>query len=282
MKEFVKKYKLIIIGVVLVSAVLLFAFLCGGSVEEAKKAVSAQNALEVSDVSDNNQTNETYFNSEVSTDSTVSVTKSSDETGTKPLTDSTAPSIVATAQTTAPTQKPISDGKPESEIKTTEPAAKVHEPSSEPTKPAETKPFKAVKKRCTILISCATLLNNMDKLDEDDRELVPSDGWILKKKTVTIKNGDTVFDILKRVCKNNDIHMEYTITPVYNSAYIEGIGNIFEFSAGANSGWMYRVNGKFPNYGCSRYDVKSGDIIEWMYTCNLGYDIGGGNVSYKD
>ena len=39
MKEFVKKYKLIIIGVVLVSAVLLFAFLCGGSVEEAKKAV---------------------------------------------------------------------------------------------------------------------------------------------------------------------------------------------------------------------------------------------------
>lgn len=282
MKEFVKKYKLIIIGVVLVSAVLLFAFLCGGSVEEAKKAVSAQNALEVSDVSDNNQTNETYFNSEVSTDSTVSVTKSSDETGTKPLTDSTAPSIVATAQTTAPTQKPISDGKPESEIKTTEPAAKVHEPSSEPTKPAETKPFKAVKKRCTISISCATLLNNMDKLDEDDRELVPSDGWILKKKTVTIKNGDTVFDILKRVCKNNDIHMEYTITPVYNSAYIEGIGNIFEFSAGANSGWMYRVNGKFPNYGCSRYDVKSGDIIEWMYTCNLGYDIGGGNVSYKD
>lgn len=47
-----------------------------------------------------------------------------------------------------------------------------------------------------------------------------------------------------------------------------------EFSCGALSGWMYRVNGEFPNYGCSRYRLSDGDKIEWVYTCNLGKDVG--------
>ena len=37
---------------------------------------------------------------------------------------------------------------------------------------------------------------------------------------------------------------------------------------------MYKVNGEFPNYGSSRYMIKEGDTIEWVYTCNLGYDLG--------
>ena len=39
---------------------------------------------------------------------------------------------------------------------------------------------------------------------------------------------------------------------------------------------MYNVNGWFPNYGCSRYMLKDGDKIEWVYTCDLGADVGGG------
>ena len=46
---------------------------------------------------------------------------------------------------------------------------------------------------------------------------------------------------------------------------------------GNESGWMYKVNGWFPNYGCSRYALQQGDEICWMYTCvGLGEDIGGG------
>ena len=37
----------------------------------------------------------------------------------------------------------------------------------------------------------------------------------------------------------------------------------------------YKVNGWFPNYGCSRYQLKEGDTIEWVYTCDLGVDVGG-------
>ena len=93
---------------------------------------------------------------------------------------------------------------------------------------------------------------------------------------VTFSQGESVYDVLQRVCRENKIHMESSFTPVYNSAYIEGIGNLYEFDCGEGSGWMYRVNGEFPNYGCSRYVLQDGDTVEWVYTCDLGQDVGGG------
>lgn len=116
----------------------------------------------------------------------------------------------------------------------------------------------------------------MSKLDKDKKDIVPKDGWILKEKKVTFKEGESVFDILQRVCKDNKIHMEASFTPLYNSSYIEGIYNLYEFDCGSLSGWMYSVNGVFPNYGCSQYIVKKGDVIRWQYTCDLGKDVGGG------
>ena len=129
---------------------------------------------------------------------------------------------------------------------------------------------------CTLSISCATILNNMDLCDPEKRELVPEDGWILKPTVVTFYEGESVFNVLQRTCKQQKIHMEFVNTPAYNSAYIEGIHNLYEFDVGNLSGWMYKVNDWFPNYGCSRYALKDGDVIEWVYTCDLGSDVGGG------
>ena len=127
---------------------------------------------------------------------------------------------------------------------------------------------------CTISISCATILDNMDDLDEEKVDIVPVDGWILEPMTVTFHEGESVFDILLRVCKEQNIHMEFMDTPMYNSAYIEGIHNLYEFDCGPLSGWMYKVNEWFPNYGCSRYALQNGDIVCWVYTCDLGKDVG--------
>ncbi|CAH0543343.1 hypothetical protein [Oscillospiraceae bacterium] len=129
---------------------------------------------------------------------------------------------------------------------------------------------------CTLSISCATILDNMDLCKKEKRELVPEDGWILEPMTVTFYEGESVFNILQRTCKQQKIHMEFENTPIYNSAYIEGINNLYEFDVGNTSGWMYKVNGWFPNYGCSRYQLQNGDVIEWVYTCDLGDDVGGG------
>ena len=68
--------------------------------------------------------------------------------------------------------------------------------------------------------------------------------------------------------------MESSYTPGYDNYYIEGINQIYEKDCGTKSGWMYCVNGTFPNYGCSDYKLKNGDAVEWRYTCDLGSDIG--------
>lgn len=129
-------------------------------------------------------------------------------------------------------------------------------------------------KSCTISISCATLLDNLDQLPGEKTGLVPEDGWLLPETQVAFAEGENVFDVLQRVTREHKIHMEYSDTPVYNSAYIEGIGNLYEFDCGSGSGWEYSVNGWFPNYGCSKYQLSDGDVICWVYTCDMGKDVG--------
>ncbi len=128
---------------------------------------------------------------------------------------------------------------------------------------------------CTFSIECSTILNNLDMLDSNKLEMVPSSGVIYEAATVTFYEGESVYDVLQRVCKDHGIHMEASWTPIYNSAYVEGIHNLYEFDCGALSGWMYKVNGWYPNYGSSRYQLQQGDVVEWRYTCDLGHDIGG-------
>jgi len=153
--------------------------------------------------------------------------------------------------------------------------AKIPEGKPVPVEPQETKVNKKKEYHATMSIVCSTILDNKDKFDESKLEVLPKDGIILAAKKVTFYEGESVFDVLLRETQNEKIHMEFVSTPIYNSNYIEGINNIYEFDCGELSGWMYKVNGWFPNYGCSRYTLKDGDKIEWVYTCDLGRDIGG-------
>ncbi len=143
-----------------------------------------------------------------------------------------------------------------------------------PVEPEDQEVNKKKAYTCTFSIECSTILNNLKDLDPDKRELVPSNGVILAPTKVTFYEGESVFDVLQRVCKEKGIHLESSWTPIYNSAYIEGIHNLYEFDCGELSGWMYRVDGWYPNYGCSRYQLADGEIVEWRYTCDLGNDVG--------
>jgi len=143
-----------------------------------------------------------------------------------------------------------------------------------PVEPEDQEVDKKKTYTCTFSIECSTILNNLTDLDPDKRELVPVGGVILAPTKVTFYEGESVFDVLQRVCKEKGIHLESSWTPIYNSAYIEGIYNLYEFDCGELSGWMYRVNGWYPNYGCSRYQLADGEVVEWRYTCDLGNDVG--------
>lgn len=154
-------------------------------------------------------------------------------------------------------------------------SSKADKSTAEPTPTEKPQPTPvAEQKVCTISIDCRTILGNMDKLNSAKKPFVPENGVILPEISVKLQQGDTVFDILSRVCKERGIHMESSYTPLYGTYYVEGIHQLYEFDCGKDmSGWMYFVNGVSVNYSCSKYVVKAGDAICWSYTCDGGKDL---------
>lgn len=126
---------------------------------------------------------------------------------------------------------------------------------------------------CTLTVRCDTVLNNIESIAPEKVQLVPQNGVILPETKLEFSEGDTVFDVLEKELKSCKIHLEFSKVSMYDSVYIEGIGNLYEFDASNLSGWIYRVNGKVPSVGCSQYKLKNGDRIEFLYTCNMGKDL---------
>ena len=131
-------------------------------------------------------------------------------------------------------------------------------------------------------VRCDTIFDNISQFDKEKVTILPPDGVIFPKTKVVFYEGESIFNVLTRELKKNKIQFDFGNTPMYNTIYIKGIFNIYEHDCGELSGWMYKVNGWFPNYGCSRYQLKAGDEIEWVYTCDLGNDVGGYSKQQKD
>ena len=129
---------------------------------------------------------------------------------------------------------------------------------------------------CTVAISCKVLLEeeNYNNLPPEKQLMVPEDGMIIAPMEVKFADGESAFDVLQRVTREKKIHLEFSESPLYESAYIEGINNLYEFDCGNLSGWMICINGEFPNYGSSNCFFEDGAVVEWMYTCDLGKDVG--------
>lgn len=286
MIELLKKHKYKIIAAVCALAVLTGAFFAGGSLGDnapavvksstADVAVKAEKATalqstNVSTALTESPTKATEKNkSEQKTTAPTSTSKTKSEQSA--VSNQTSKSSSASSSTSS---KPGTQSNQSSTVKKqdkykTDP---IPEGKPQPVEPQEQEISDNTLK-CTFSISCATVLDNMDKLHKSKKEIIPEDGWILKPVTVTFNEGESVFDVLKQVCKDNKIQLEFSFTPIYNSSYIEGINNLYEFDCGSLSGWTYEVNDWFPNYGCSRYEVKNGDVIEWHFTCNNGADVG--------
>lgn len=127
---------------------------------------------------------------------------------------------------------------------------------------------------CTLEIRCDVLLDNMDQMTKEKAALVPENGVLLETVEVEFTDGNSVFDVFRKILREENIHFEYVDASAYDSVYIEGIGNIYEYDCGPQSGWMYSVNGIYPGLGCSAYTLADGDVIVFHYTCNLGADLG--------
>ncbi|WP_336772063.1 S-layer homology domain-containing protein [Paenibacillus sp. MMO-58] len=105
-------------------------------------------------------------------------------------------------------------------------------------------------------------------------KLTINKGYTVANTKIELREGDTAWSLLKRVLDSKGLTYEYVFTPKYNSAYVQSIAGDGEFDHGSGSGWMYNVNGVYPNYGASLYELKDGDKLQWRYTTNLGIDLG--------
>ena len=126
----------------------------------------------------------------------------------------------------------------------------------------------------SIEIKCDELSNNMSALtDESIRDYIPEDGYIVRSIDYQIKPGETTaFDITNQVCQDENIQIEYNYTPGYGGYYVKGINYIYEFSAGKNSGWLYRVNDEIPSYSADQLKLQGGEKILWYYTIDYSKD----------
>lgn len=131
-------------------------------------------------------------------------------------------------------------------------------------------------KTAKITIECKTAAEKKStgELKDAVEAVIPSDGIILPETEVKLKNGDTVLSLLLRVCKEEKIHTSYQGETSIGTAYVDGIGNLFEKDCGKKSGWMYTVDGDLPMLGVDEFDLKGGENIVFMYTCNNGKDVG--------
>ena len=271
-----KKVWRILIGVC--SAALLFTG-CGQAGESETSFVSSSAVSEPSEVSFESSMEEIGEPSSEKTEESVPESSSdvSFEEASEPS-KSPDPSDSPSESFSDPSSTPSEPPEPSSESTSKEPdqyhTNPIPEGKPQPQEPQETSKNSSVSYTCTLTIRCDTILQNMDKFNMDKESVLPSDGVILPETAIVFYEGESVFDVLLRETRERKIHMEYSSTPMYNSCYIEGIHNLYEFDCGSLSGWMYQVNGWFPNYGCSRYVLKDGDQVEWLYTCDLGRDLG--------
>ena len=274
MKQFLQKYKYILILALILAIIAGIAVFSSISSNETSSSNESFTSSESSICSD-----ETSLAVTENTAETTALTKPQSTTAQQTLKEETAPpeTEIITQAVTSSSQKPTET----TEVITTAESTKVTAESSAPqasattkaiTASAESAPPKKYDYTCLFEIECRTILSNMDNLSKDKKECVPNDGVLFSAETGFDK-GESVYDILKRVCDENGIQLETSYSPAFATRYIEGIGNLYEFDCGTASGWMYTVNGEYMNYGCSSCIVSDGDKIAIRYTCNMGNDL---------
>lgn len=84
--------------------------------------------------------------------------------------------------------------------------------------------------------------------------------YMLHNKAYTAAAGSTAFDVMKAVCSENGISLNYGA-----DKYIVGINGLNQFDCGEQSGWLYYINGESAMVGADEYVLENGDSVEWRY-----------------
>lgn len=83
------------------------------------------------------------------------------------------------------------------------------------------------------------------------------------EKSIEFKEDMTALDATLLATQGTEYTVEYSGGK--SSAYIKGIGGLYEKEHGAMSGWCYMVNGEKINKSCARQKISAGDELRWEY-----------------
>jgi hypothetical protein len=83
-----------------------------------------------------------------------------------------------------------------------------------------------------------------------------------------VKNGSTVFDLLKQLSQEGKFILSYQTSSM--GVFVKGIGQV-ENDNKNNKFWMFKVNNQLANVGASSYILKEGDKVEWDYGAVTDY-----------
>ncbi len=101
--------------------------------------------------------------------------------------------------------------------------------------------------------------------DPNFADTIPQSGIIFSSGALEFKEGESALTVLKRALKSQKI-----VYQIQSSGYVKSIAGLSEFDCGAQSGWLYKVNGKLPSISCKYYTLQKGDRVEFVYTCTKG------------
>lgn len=109
----------------------------------------------------------------------------------------------------------------------------------------------------SVEIECKTAVGSKDL---NSSVKLPSNGIILPRTEIKVKQGESVLDVTKAICEKNDI-------PIIclNGSYVKSIGPIGEKQCGKFSGWTYKVNGKKPSKSSDKYILEEDDTLVWSF-----------------
>lgn len=98
-------------------------------------------------------------------------------------------------------------------------------------------------------------------------------GAFRKPASTILYQGDSPYDLLEGVLGKENIETTGSGASVYVSGIKDEKGWLREFDYGAQSGWIYKVNGAFLSQGAGEYQVKDGDEIYWYYVTGQQSDV---------
>ena len=97
-------------------------------------------------------------------------------------------------------QQPVESGAPEGNASDALPTGGSTDAQDSSSNKPDASPENAAP-TCTVSISCATILENLDRLNAEKADLIPADGVLLAPTAVEFTEGESVFDVLKRALR---------------------------------------------------------------------------------